>query len=167
MLLLAVTVETAMRLNFAPQESDAVPALESVQAHIAPDATVVSNVSLQFLELYLPGTGRRFIGLNTLDPGERFTDYHLHRLFVKRADGWTGPVPTVLFDKSGSLAAPAAVALAESAGTKAGAYLLLAAPESRDYATVLRDEMAQVGSRFTVTPVMQSDDLALYRIALH
>ncbi len=165
MLIFGVTVESATRLNFAPQESDVVPALESVQTHIAPDAAVVSNISLQFLELYLPGAGRMLVGLNTLDPGERFTDYHLHRLFVKRGQGWNGPVPAVLFDESGALAAPAAAALAESAGTKAGAYLLLAAPESRDYAAVLHDEMAQLGARFVVTPVMQSREISLFRLS--
>jgi len=29
---------------------------------------------LQFLELYLPSENRRFVGLNSLDPGETFTD---------------------------------------------------------------------------------------------
>ena len=36
--------------------------------------------------------------MNSLDPGERFTDYHLHRLYEKRAAGWNGPVPPVVFD---------------------------------------------------------------------
>jgi 4-amino-4-deoxy-L-arabinose transferase-like glycosyltransferase len=165
MLVLGVTVETATRLNFAPQPSDAVPALESVQAHIASDATVVSNISLQFLELYLPGAGRRLVGLNTYDPGQRFTDYHLHRLFVKRSKGWTDPVPPVLFDERGTISNTTATALAAAAGTKAGAYLLLAAPESRDYAGMLHDEMAQLATKFTLAPVMQSRDLALYRLS--
>jgi hypothetical protein len=164
MLALGVTVETGTRLNFAPQPSEVVPALESIQAHIAPDAAVVSNVSLQFLELYLPGAGRKLVGLNTLDPGERFTDYHLHRLFVKRADGWTGPVPPVLFDERGAISKSTAAALTAAAKTKAGAYLMLAAPESRDYAEVLHGEMAQLGSQFTVTPVMQSRELSLFRL---
>jgi hypothetical protein len=164
MLVIAVAAESAMRLSFVARESRAVPALQSVEAHIAPDATVVSNVSLQFLELYLPGAGRKLIGLNTIDPGERFTDYHLHRLFVKRGQGWTGPVPPVLFGESGAISKSSAAALMASAGAKSGAYLLLAAPESRDYAQLLHDEMAQVGSEFAVTPVMQSPELALYRL---
>jgi hypothetical protein len=165
MLALGVTVETGTRLNFAPQESNVVPALESVQAHIAPDAALVSNISLQFLELYLPGAGRNLIGLNTLDPGERFTDYHLHRLFVKRADGWTGPVPAVVFDASGLMSKSTVAALTAAAAAKSGAYLMLAAPESRDYAAVLHDEMEQLGTQFTVAPVMQSREISLFRLS--
>ena len=57
---------------------------------------------LQFLELYLRlAETTSSSGLNSLDkddPGERFTDYHLHRLYEKRAAGWNGPVPAVVFD---------------------------------------------------------------------
>lgn len=164
MLVIAVAASTAMRLGFAPRNSVAVPALESIEQHIAPDATVVSNVSLQFLRLYLPGVHRKLIGLNTLDPGERFTDYHLHRLFVKRASGWNGPVPPVLFDESGGISTSTLAVLTGASGTTAGAYLLLAAPESREYAMVLHDELAQVGAHFRVAPIMQNHSIALFRL---
>ena len=74
-----------------------VESLMSLDSSLPRDSTVVSNISLQFLDLYL-GEDRRYVGLNSLDPGERFTDYHLHRLYEKRAAGWNGPVPPVVFD---------------------------------------------------------------------
>jgi hypothetical protein len=166
MLVLSMGIEGSMRLGLAPRESDVVPALQSVEADIPPEAAVVSNISLQFLQLYMPGEGRRFIGLNTLDPGERFTDYHLHRLFVKRAEGWSGPIPPVLFDESGAMDKRTAAMLSGVAAGKGGAYLLLAAPESRDYTNVLHDEVAALGGYFSVAPVMQSRDVALYRLSV-
>ena len=125
-------------------------------------ATVVSNISLQFLELYLPAKNRRFVGLNSLDPGERFTDYHLHRLYEKRAAGWNGAVPPVVFDGSQMSAEADSLASAISANTPV--YLLIAAPESDDYAAVLKTELDQLQEKFTVEPDTQTTSAALYRL---
>ena len=100
LLVVSLASEAAVRLSARPADSAMVASLEELDSTLPPDATVVSNISLQFLELYMPAENRRFVGLNSLDPGERFTDYHLHRLYEKRAAGWNGAVPPVVFDGS-------------------------------------------------------------------
>jgi hypothetical protein len=50
---------------------------------------------------------------------------------------------------------------ARSAG---GAYLLLAAPESPDYATVLRDEVDQLSAAFRLEPLLQNRSVGLFKL---
>jgi len=126
------------------------------------DATVVSNISLQFLDLYL-GEERRFVGLNSLDPGERFTDYHLHRLYEKRAAGWSGPVPAVVFEGE-QMSAAVADSIASAVDAKRPVFLILAAPESQQYADVLKTELDQLQVKFAVEPVSQNEAVAVYRV---
>ncbi|HVA79329.1 MAG TPA: glycosyltransferase family 39 protein [Candidatus Binataceae bacterium] len=162
----AIGAEAVARLSAPPQGSAMVAALAQVDAQLPPGATVASNISLQFLQLYIPGAERRFIGLNSRDPGERFTDYHLSRLFVKRSQGWTGPIPPTIF-VSDSISPDAEKLLAASARTSAGAYLILCAPESREYATVLKDEIARLSADFDLTPIAENRSLAVFRLAPH
>ncbi|MGA7870479.1 MAG: glycosyltransferase family 39 protein [Candidatus Binatus sp.] len=162
MLIVSLATETAVRLNARPTDSAMVESLESLDSTLPRDATIVSNISLQFLDLYL-GEQRRFVGLNSLDPGERFTDYHLHRLYVKRAAGWNGPVPAVVFD--GAQMSPAeADSLASAIDAKTPVFLMLAAPESQDYADALKGELDQLQGKFAVEPVSQNEAVALYRL---
>ncbi|MGO9607932.1 MAG: glycosyltransferase family 39 protein [Candidatus Binataceae bacterium] len=163
MLVISLTTELSVRLNAEPRESTMVPALAEVETTIGPSALVVSNISLQFLELYLPDDARDFVGLNSLDPGEDFTDYHLNRLYTKRAAGWAGALPQVLFD--GDAMTPAVEsALIANARKPGGAYLLLCAPESQDYADVLRSEVDKMNAAFALEPIIQNRTIALYRI---
>ncbi|MGC1676005.1 MAG: hypothetical protein WA740_00620, partial [Candidatus Binataceae bacterium] len=134
-----------------------------VDARIPPDATIASNISLQFLQLYIPGSDRHFVGLSSSDPGESFTDYHLHRLFVKRTQGWTGPIPPTIF-VGDSIPPLAEKLLASKARSSGGAYMLLCAPESSEYGTVLKDEMAKLDAAFTMTPLFENRALALFRL---
>lgn len=161
-LIVSMASEAAVRLSARPADSAMVASLEEQDSTLPDDATVVSNISLQFLELYLPGEDRRFVGLNSLDPGERFTDYHLHRLYEKRASGWNGAVPPVVFD--GSQMSAEADSLASAMGAKTPVFLLLAAPESDDYAGVLKTELDQLQEKFTVEPISQNKVVALYRL---
>jgi len=163
LLVVSLASEVVVRLSAHPAGSPMVDALESFDSKLPRDATVVSNISLQFLELYLPSESRRFVGLNSLDPGEQFTDYHLHRLYEKRAAGWNGPVPPVVFD--GEQIAPAAAdSLASAIGARTPVFLLLAAPETQQYAGVLKGELDRLQEKFTVEPVMQNTSVALYRL---
>ncbi len=127
------------------------------------DATIVSNISLQFLDLYL-GETRSYVGLNSLDPGERFTDYHLHRLYEKRAAGWNGPVPAVVFDGE-QMSAAVADSLASAIDAKKPVFLLIAAPESQQYADVLKGELDQLQGKFAIEPVSQNEAVAVYRLS--
>jgi Dolichyl-phosphate-mannose-protein mannosyltransferase len=159
----SLAAEAAVRLEATPQRSVMVPELLDAGVRMPAGATVVSNISLQFLELYIPGAARNFIGLDSIDPGERFTDYHLHRLYVKRSRGWDGPVPPVVFD-SESMSKPTADAVAAAARQTHAAYLLLCAPESSEYGAILKDEMDRLNTLFELAPVLQTGELALFRI---
>ena len=97
MLAISMVAEASSRISAAPQQSKMVPTLLAIRPQLQPDAIVISNISLQFLELYLATPKTELIGLNAFDPGGQFTDYHLARLYVKKAAGWSGPVPPVLF----------------------------------------------------------------------
>src|SRR5271168_2277195 len=160
LLVVALASEAAVRLGAQPTESTMIPALQSVDATLPHDAIVVSNISLQFLELYLPGDNLHFVGLNSLDPGETFTDYHLHRLYEKRAAGWHGAVPPVVFE-SEQISAGEADSLAAAIGAKTPVFLLLAAPESQQYADVLKSELDQLQQKFTIQPQLQNEAVAL------
>jgi hypothetical protein len=139
------------------------PNLQALNYITRPDSTVVSNISLQFLELALPAESRHFVGLNSLDPGEQFTDYHLHRLYEKRAAGWNGAVPPVVFDGD-QMSATERDSLASTIGAKKPVYLLIAPPESPQYADVLKAELDQLQQKFTINPELHNDSIALYRL---
>ena len=135
-----------------PANSAMVASLDEQDSTLPADATIVSNISLQFLDLYL-GETRSYVGLNSIDPGERFTDYHLHRLYEKRAAGWSGPVPPVVFDGE-QMSASAADSIASAIDAKKPVFLILAAPESQQYADVLKGELDQMQAKFAIEPVI-------------
>jgi hypothetical protein len=162
LLILSMASEAASRLSATPSKSPMVASLMSFDSTLPRDATIVSNISLQFLELYLPAENRHFVGLNSLDPGERFTDYHLHRLYEKRAAGWTGLVPPVVFD--GPQMSGEADSLASAINSNTPVFLLIAAPESQSYADVLKGELDRLQEKFNVEPITQNEAVALDRL---
>lgn len=163
LLIVSLASEVAARLSAQPQSSAMVATLEEQDSTLPRDAIVVSNISLQFLDLYL-GETRSYVGLNSLDPGERFTDYHLHRLYEKRAAGWSGPVPPVVFDGE-QMSASAADSIASAIDAKKPVFLILAAPESQQYADVLKGELDQMQAKFAIEPVTQNEAIAVYRLS--
>ncbi len=165
LLVVSLGSEVVARLSAQPANSVMVSTLEDSDSTLPPDATVVSNISLQFLELYLPSGERRFVGLNSFDPGERFTDYHLHRLYEKRAKGWKGPVPPVVFDDQ-QMSAAVTDSIASAIDAKKPVFLLIAAPESQQYADVLKTELYQLQGRFAVEPEGQDEAVAVYRLSV-
>ena len=165
LLVVSMASEAAVRLSARPADSAMFPRLWGFDYILPRDATVVSNISLQFLELSMPAESRHFVGLNSLDPGERFTDYHLHRLYEKRAAGWNGAVPPVVFD--GEQMSAEADSLASAISAKSPVYLLIAAPESDDYAGVLKTELDRLQEKFTFEPELRTPELALYRMTAH
>jgi len=165
LLVISLASEVAVRLTPGPWHSQMVESLESLEPKLPGDAIIVSNISLQFLDLYL-GEDLHYVGLNSLDPGERFTDYHLHRLYEKRAAGWSGPVPAVVFDGE-QMSSAAAGSLASAIDAKRPVFLILAAPESQQYADVLKTELEELRGKFSVEPVAQSEAIAVYRVTAH
>jgi hypothetical protein len=165
LLVISLASEVAVRLTPGPWHSQMVESLESLEPKLPGDAIIVSNISLQFLDLYL-GEDLHYVGLNSLDPGERFTDYHLHRLYEKRAAGWSGPVPAVVFDGE-QMSSAVAGSLASAIDAKRPVFLILAAPESQQYADVLKTELEELRGKFSVEPVAQSEAIAVYRVTAH
>lgn len=163
MLAFSLLAETSSRLTASPVQSKMVGTLLEVQAQLPPDAIVVSNVSLQFLELYVATPKTKLVGLNAFDPGDRFTDYHLARLYAKKATGWNGPVPPVLF-ASQHIDDGEAKTLADAIRSGRPAYLLMTAPEHQDYADLLKDELAQISASFNLEPFARSDSVEMYRL---
>jgi Dolichyl-phosphate-mannose-protein mannosyltransferase len=163
MLIVSFATEAVGRLSAQRASSPMVETLESLDSTMPRDATIVSNISLQFLDLYL-GETRDYVGLNSLDPGERFTDYHLHRLYEKRASGWKGPVPAVVFDGE-QMSTAVTDSIASAIDAKKPVLLLIAAPESQQYADVLKNELDQLQGKFTVEPEVQNDAVAVYRLS--
>ena len=158
LLIISLVTELDVRLSAPPASSIMVPTLQSADATLPTKAIVVSNISLQFLELYME-RNRDFVGLDSLDPGERFTDYHLHRLYEKKASGWPGPVPPVIFN--GPEMSPEADTLISA---KTPIFLLLATPESEQYAGELKRELDQLQTKFTLEPQTQNQAAQLYRL---
>lgn len=162
LLVVSLASEAAARLSAQPASSVMVESLESLDSTLPRDATIVSNISLQFLDLYL-GETRNYVGLNSMDPGERFTDYHLHRLYEKRASGWKGPVPPVVFDEA-AISESETDAIAKAVAANTQVFLLIAAPESQQYADVLKSELDQMQGKFGIEPVSQNEAVAVYRV---
>jgi 4-amino-4-deoxy-L-arabinose transferase-like glycosyltransferase len=163
LLVVSLASEVMARVSTHPANSVMVSTLEDSDLTLPAEAIVVSNISLQFLELYLPSGNRRFVGLNSLDPGERFTDYHLHRLYEKRAAGWNGPVPAVVFEGE-QMSAAVADSIASAIDEKKPVFLLIAAPESQQYADVLKGELDQLQVKFALEPGGVDEAVAIYRV---
>jgi 4-amino-4-deoxy-L-arabinose transferase-like glycosyltransferase len=163
MLAISLLAETGGRISAPPSQSKMVPTLVAIRAQLPPDAIVVSNISLQFLELYLANPKMELIGLNAFDPGGKFTDYHLARLYAKKSAEWTGPIPSVLF--AGPHVDDAETKILGDA-MRAGrpAYLLMYAPEGQEYADLLKDELGQLNTSFNVESIARSDLIDLYRL---
>ena len=71
-------------------------------------------------------------------------------------------MPPVVFD--GEQMSAEADSLASAIDAKRPVYLLIAAPESDEYADVLKTELDQLQEKFTVEPVSQNKAVALYRL---
>ncbi len=162
LLVASIAMVVSGRMRARPTDSAMLPELAAASGGIEPGATVVSNVSLQFLELYAAAPDRTFIALTAHDPGENFTDYHVSRLYAKRAAGFDGPVPAVLFADV-AMSSDVAKSLLEKAGSEP-VYLLLAAPRSPAYAETLKRDLDAIDTVFAMEPVMRGSELVLFRL---
>ena len=164
-LVLAVSIvgEVANRCASARSVSEPVPALRRLAAHIEPQAVVISNVSLQFLELYLDGADTRFVGLHSFESDSDFSDYHLARLYAKAASGWGGELPLVMFrDRTRQQSAFDLVA--DQIKRSRPAYLLIFPPQSAQYDQTLRHELDQLSVDFAVDEQERAGRFVLFRL---
>jgi 4-amino-4-deoxy-L-arabinose transferase-like glycosyltransferase len=166
--LLAVSLlsEAGARVAANPASSAIAPALETLDRSLPPDALVVTNVSLQFFDLYAGGARRDVIALNYLDPGEHFTDYHLHRLFDKQASGWNGAIPAALFNFNGDTMSKSVVDSIDAAlAQRKLVTLVLARPETPAYADALKHQLDALSDRYDVESAGANDALAIYQLS--
>jgi len=163
----AIVVETVSRLASIPApQSKVVPEVLAIRPRLR-NAVVVSDISLQWLELYAGGEGTEFVGLNNLDTSllkdQVVTEYHLYLLYWKESEGWSGPIPPILFP--GGKLDPAEVRkLAEEDKKGRPVYLLIVRPLTREWFGVLNQEFGEIDRYFTHEPIANYPEMALGRL---
>ena len=159
----SVVAELSSRLESPRSRSEAVPALREIGSHIEPNALVISNVSLQFLELYMGGGEREFVGLHSFESDGELSDYHLGRLYAKAAQGFNAQLPPVLF-LDGSAQNSNFGLVADQLKQHRPTYLLLFPPQTPEYDRTLRGELDQLSSRFEVVEQLRAGRFVLFRL---
>jgi 4-amino-4-deoxy-L-arabinose transferase-like glycosyltransferase len=149
-----------------PLESNLVADVLAIRPQLT-NAVVVSDISLQWLELYVGGEQTELVGLNDLYtaeiPDQAVTEYHLHLLQNKKSEGWSGPIPPILFP-GGVLDLAEARKLAEEVKKGRPVYVLLAKPRTREWQNVLNSEAAETHRYFTDTTIADYPEVGLYRL---
>jgi 4-amino-4-deoxy-L-arabinose transferase-like glycosyltransferase len=166
----AIVVETVSRLAAAPPpRSDLVADVLAMRPRLT-NAVVVSDISLQWLELYAGGERTEFVGLNSLFAsrvGEAVaTEYHLYWLYNKKSEGWSGPMPPILFPR-GELDLAQARKLAEEDKKGRPVYLLVLVPETREWLKELEPELAEIARYFSLETIAYNPEVGLYRLKPH
>ena len=159
----AIVVETGSRLATPPPPlRKLVVDVLAVRPRLT-NAVVVSNISLQWLELVADGERTEFVGLNSLSAPEMLADYHLHWLYDKRSEGWSGPIPPTLLP-DGKLDLAEVRKLADEDQKGRPVYLLLLGRATREYFAEIKREFAQADLYFTHEPIARYPEVGLYRL---
>ena len=163
----AIVVETVSRLASIPApRSKLVDDVLAIRPRLT-NAVVVSDISLQWLELYAGGERTEFVGLNNLFvmPVKELTqtEYHLYCLGRKKVNGWSGPIPPILLP-TGRLDLTEARKLEEEDKKGRPVYLLLLGLASHEYFDELKREFAQIDLYFTHEKIAHYPELGLYRL---
>jgi 4-amino-4-deoxy-L-arabinose transferase-like glycosyltransferase len=162
-----IGVQTAAWLAVPmPMESKLVSEVLAIRPRLA-NAVVVSDISLQWLELYAGGEQTEFVGLNDIYtatvPDRAVTEYHLYVFRKKRLEGWSGPIPPILFP-GGILNLAELHRLAEEDKRGRPVYVLAAKPLTREWQNVLNREGDQIRRYFAFTTVADYREVGLYRL---
>jgi 4-amino-4-deoxy-L-arabinose transferase-like glycosyltransferase len=164
----AIVVQTVSRLAMPlPLQSKLVADVLAIRPRLR-HAVVVSDISLQWLELYAGGEGTEFVGLNSLYMGQVQypTEYHLHLLYNKKSGGWSGPIPPILLP-NGKLDPAEAGELAEQDKKGRPVYVLVMKPLTREWRNVFLGEAAETHRYFTITTIADYPEVGLYRLRPH
>jgi len=152
-----------------PLESKLVDDVLAIRPRLT-NAVVVSDISLQWLEVYAGGEQTEFVGLNDIYtaevPDQAVTEYHLYVLRNKKSEGWSGPIPPILFP-GGELDLAEARKLAEEDKKGRPVYLLVANPLTREWQNVLLQEAAETHRYFTDEMIADYPEVGLYRLKPH
>jgi 4-amino-4-deoxy-L-arabinose transferase-like glycosyltransferase len=93
----AILVDTSSRLAAPPPPAKLVDDVLAMRPRLK-NAVVVSDISLQWLEIYAGGEGTEFVALNSLYAAETEpnSEYHLRGLYDKKSEGSSLPIPPIL-----------------------------------------------------------------------
>jgi Dolichyl-phosphate-mannose-protein mannosyltransferase len=149
-----------------PLESKLVSDVLAIRPRLK-NAVVVTDISLQWLELYAGGQQTEFVGLNDIYsgtvPDQAVTEYHLYVLRKKQSQGWSGPMPPILFP--GGVIDPAeARKLAGEDKEGRPVYVLLAKPRTHEWQNVLGWEASQLHAYFAGTTIADYPEVGLYQL---
>ena len=163
----AILVETFSRLTAsAPAQSELVAEVQAIRPQLK-NAVLVSDISLQWLELIAGGEQTEFVGLDSSLYGRAVNEKHLSWLYQKKSKGWSGQVPPTLLLPGGGLDAGEAVKLAADDKQGRSVYLLVAIPTNSQWLGVLKREFTEIDRYFSYETIARYPEVALYRLKPH
>ena len=160
----AMVLETAPRLAAMPvPPSELVAHVLAIRPRLT-NAVVVSNISLQWLELYAGGEGTEFVGLNNLYAEKQPAgEFRLYCLNQKKSKGWSGPIPPILLP-NGELDLVQARRLAQQDKKGRPVYLLLTKPLTEYWFKELGREGVEIVRYFSLETIADYPEMGLYRL---
>jgi 4-amino-4-deoxy-L-arabinose transferase-like glycosyltransferase len=160
----AVMVETFSRLTTpTPRQSELVAEVQAFRPELK-NAVLVSDISLQWLELIADGEQTEFVGLSTNLYGRAVNEKHLVWLYQKKSQGWSGAVPPILILPSGGLDPAVVRKLADDDKQGRPVYLLVAMPQTTQSFNVLKREFSEIDRDFSHEPIARNREVGLYRL---
>ena len=163
----AISVETFSVLTAsAPTQSELVAEVQAIRPQLK-NAVLVSDISLQWLELIAGGDQTEFVGLSTNLYGRAVNEKHLSWLYQKKSRGWSGQVPPTLLLPGGGLDAGEAGKLADDDKRGRPVYLLVAIPTNSQWLGMLKREFSEIDRHFSYETIARYPEVALYRLKPH
>ena len=160
----AIVVQTLSRLAMPlPRDSRLVADVLALRPRLS-NAVLVSDISLQWLELYAGGEGTEFVGLRSHFGAQPVNEEHLHWLYEKRSKGWSGPTPPILLLPDGGLDPAEARRLADEDKQGRPVYLLVLNATSSEWLGVLKREVAEIDRGFSLERIAHYPEMGLYRL---
>ncbi len=163
----AILVDTGSRLATPPPPAKLVDDVLTMRPRLK-NAVVVSDISLQWLEIYAGGEGTEFVALNSLYAAETEpnSEYHLRGLYDKKSEGSSLPIPPILLP-GGELDLAEARKLADEDKKGRPVYLLVMMPQSDAWWDELKREFAEIDRRFSHETIADYREVGLYRLRPH
>ena len=134
-----------------PRQSKLVAEVLAIRPRLR-NAVVVSDISLQWLEIYAGGERNRIRrpqqSLCCRNSRAVVTEYHLRGLYDKKSEGLSGQIPPILLP-GGELDPAEARKLAEEDKKGRPVYLLVMMPQSDEWWDELEQEFAEIDRHFS------------------
>jgi 4-amino-4-deoxy-L-arabinose transferase-like glycosyltransferase len=160
----AIVVGTVSRLAApAPRYSELVADVLAIRPRLK-NAVVVSDISLQWLELIAGGERTELVGLSSHLGGQWVNEKHLSWLYQKKSKGWSGPIPPLLLLPGDGLDFAEARKLAEEDKKGRPVYLLVVTPRALVWLNELKWELGEIDRNFSVETIAHYPEVGLYRL---